>query len=144
MTLTTTQICALIIAILFIGLTYYAGYRSGLLDGRAKGQIEGIEEGRAIQRSDTSGMIRDLKLLRDQARADYQRLYTHYERALAASKLGDKDRATLLAIAQQLKLAAETFKALKSQDHEIRTHLLRTKALELAALLEQTNQETAA
>lgn len=135
--MTTTQICALIIAILFIGLTYWAGYRSGLLDGRAKGQTEGIEEGKAIQRSDTSGMIRDLKSLLDQARADHKRLYTHYERALAASKLGEPARQTLMDIAEKLRIAAETFSAFRTGKKLERDSLtLRDQALAMAALLD--------
>ncbi|KPA87261.1 hypothetical protein PF66_06171 [Pseudomonas asplenii] len=142
--MTTTQICALIIAILFIGLTYWAGYRSGLLDGRAAGQIEGIDEGRAIQRSDTSGLIRDLKLLREQAQQNYDKLYTHYQRALQASKLGADDRTTLLATAKQLQLAADTFLALKAPTKASTARALRTKILAMAELLEQAQQETAA
>lgn len=143
--MTTTQICALIIAILFIGLTYWAGYRSGLLDGRAKGQTEGIEEGRAIQRSDTSGMIRDLKLLLDQARANHKRLYTHYERALAASKLGEPARQTLMDIAEKLRIAAETFSAFRTGKKLERDSLsLRDQALAMAALLDPVEQELVA
>lgn len=142
--MTTMQICALIIAILFIGLTYWGGYRSGLLDGRAAGQIEGIDEGRAIQRSDTSGLIRDLKLLREQDQQNYEKLYTHYQRALQASKLSTEDRTTLLATAKQLQLAAATFQALKAPAKATNARALRTKILAIAALLEQAEQEAAA
>ncbi|WP_434699743.1 hypothetical protein [Pseudomonas sp. D1-1] len=142
--MTAIQICALIGLIVGAALIYWTGYRGGLLDGRAAGQIEGIEEGKAIQRSDSSGTIRDLNLLLNQSRASRKELYAQYERALAASKLGKKDRDTLLAVAQQLQLAAETFKALKSTEQEIRTHRLRTKTLEIAALLDQVKVEDAA
>ena len=142
--MTAIQICALIGLIVGAALIYWTGYRGGLLDGRATGKVEGIEEGKAIQRSDSSGTIRDLNLLLNQSRASRKQLYAQYERALAASKLGKKDRDTLLKVAQQLQLAAETFKALKSTEQEIRTHQLRTKTLEIAALLDQVKVEEAA
>jgi hypothetical protein len=142
--MTAIQICALIGLIVGAALIYWTGYRGGLLDGRAAGQVEGIEEGKAIQRSDSSGTIRDLNLLLNQSRASRKQLYVQYERALAASKLGKKDRDTLLTVAQQLQLAAETFKALKSTEQEIRTHRLRTKTLEIVALLDRVKVEDAA
>ena len=52
--MTATQICALLILIVLVGLTYWAGYRGGLIDGR----IEGIDEGKAIQQADSSESIR--------------------------------------------------------------------------------------
>ncbi|QXI30490.1 hypothetical protein [Pseudomonas vanderleydeniana] len=142
--MTTMQICALIIAILFIGLTYWAGYRSGLLDGRAEGHLEGIEEGKAIQHSDDHGTLQDLQLLLDQARENHNKLYTHYQRALQASKLSTDDRTTLLATAKQLQLAADTFLALKAPTKATNARALRAKILAIAALLEQAEQETAA
>lgn len=142
--MTAIQICALIGLIVGAALIYWTGYRGGLLDGRAAGQVEGIEEGKAIRRSDSSGTIRDLSLLLNQSRASRKQLYVQYERALAASKLGEKDRDTLLTVARQLQLAAETFKALKSTEQEIRSHRLRTKTLEIAALLDQAKVEDAA
>ncbi|MFC3944317.1 hypothetical protein CCU68_28230 [Pseudomonas gingeri NCPPB 3146 = LMG 5327] len=142
--MTTTQICALIIAILFIGLTYWAGYRSGLLDGRAEGHIEGIEEGKAIQHSDDHGTLRDLQLLLDQARENHDKLYTHYQRALNTSKLGNDARNSLLATAEQLQLAADTFRALKAPTKATTALTLRTKILAIAELIEQAQQEAAA
>ncbi|NWD04073.1 hypothetical protein [Pseudomonas gingeri] len=142
--MTTTQICALIIAILFIGLTYYAGYRGGLSDGRAEGHLEGIEEGKAIQHSDDHGMLRDLQLLLDQARENHDKLYVYYQRALGTSKLGNDERATLLATAKQLQLAADTFLALKAPTKATTARALRTKILAIAERLEQDKQEAAA
>lgn len=138
--MTAIQICALIILILLVGIIYWVGYRGGLIDGR----IEGIDEGKAIQQSDSSGEIRELQLLLDQASDHHKRLYIHYKQALDASKLGTQDRETLLAIAKQLKLSAETFSALKSADQANRATDLRDKALHLAALLEPVAQEHAA
>jgi hypothetical protein len=61
--MTAVQICALIALILFVGLTYWAGYRGGLIDGR----FGGIDEGMAIQQSDHSQAIRNLEHSFDQA-----------------------------------------------------------------------------
>jgi len=139
--MTTIQICALIVLIVLAGLTYWAGYRGGLIDGR----IEGIDEGRAIQQSDCSGTIHDLKLLLDQARGEHKQLYSHYERALAASKLGESERQTLLAIAEKLRIAAETFSAFRTgKKLERDTVALRDQALAMATLLEPAALENAA
>ena len=139
--MTTIQICALIVLIVLAGLTYWAGYRGGLIDGR----IEGIDEGRAIQLSDCSGTIHDLKLLLDQARGEHKQLYSHYERALAASKLGESERQTLLAIAEKLRIAAETFSAFRTgKKLERDTVALRDQALAMATLLEPAALENAA
>ncbi|KPA91051.1 hypothetical protein PF66_02389 [Pseudomonas asplenii] len=140
--MTTMQICALIIAILFIGLTYWGGYRGGLSDGRAEGHLEGIKEGKAIQSSDDHGTLMDLQLLLDQARENHNKLYTHYKRALAASKLGEPARQTLLDIAEKLRIAAETFSAFRTGKKLERDSLaLRDQALAMAVLLDPLASE---
>lgn len=138
--MTAIQIFALIVLIVFVGLTYWAGYRGGLNDGRT----EGNDEGKAIQQSDSSGTIQDLKRLLDQAQDHHKQLYSHYEQALAASKLGEPERQTLLAIAEQLRIAAETFSAFRTGKKLERDSLaLRDQALEMAALLKKVAQEAA-
>ena len=139
--MTAIQICALIVLIVLVGLTYWAGYRGGLNDGR----IEGIDEGKAIQQSDSSGTIQDLKRSLDQAQDHHKQLHSHYERALTASKLGEPERQTLLAIAEQLRIAAETFSAFRTGKKLERDSLtLRDQALSMAVLLEPETQEDAA
>jgi len=139
--MTTSQICALIVLIVLVGLTYWAGYRGGLIDGR----IEGIDEGKAIQQSDNSGTIQDLKLSLDQAHAHHKQLYSHYERALAAAKLGEPAQQTLLDIAEKLRIAAETFSAFRTgKKLERDTLALRDQALVMAGLLAPIAQEQAA
>ena len=139
--MTTVQICALIVLIALVGLTYWAGYRGGLIDGR----LEGIDEGKDIQQSDNSEAIQNLKLSLDQARDHHKQLFTQYERALAASKLGEPARLTLLNIAEQLRIAAETFSAFRTgKKLERDTLALREQALAMAALLEPEVQENAA
>jgi hypothetical protein len=139
--MTAIQICALIVFILLVALTYWAGYRGGLIDGR----IEGIEEGKDIQQSDSSEAIHNLQLLLDQARDHRKQLYSCYERALAASKLGEQERQSLMAIAEQLRIAAETFSAFRTgKKLERDTLALRNQALAMATLLEPVAQEDAA
>jgi hypothetical protein len=135
------QICALIVLIVLVGLTYWTGYRGGLIDGR----IEGIDEGKAIQQADNSEAIQNLQLSLDQARSNHKQLYSHYERALAASKLGEPARQTLLKIAEKLRIAAETFSAFRTGKKLERDSLaLRDQALAIATLLEPETQEKAA
>jgi len=139
--MTAIQICALIVLVALVGLIYWAGYRGGLSDGR----IEGIDEGKAVQQSDNSGTIQNLKQSLDQAQDHRKQLYSHYERALAASKLGEPERQTLLAIAEQLRIAAETFSAFRTgKKLERDSRALRDQALGMAALLQQVAQEDAA
>jgi hypothetical protein len=139
--MTAIQICALIAFTLLVGLTYWAGYRGGLIDGR----VEGIDEGMAVQQSDNSQTIRNLELSLDQARHHHKQLFSHYERTLAVSKLGEPERQTLLAIADKLRIAAETFAAFRTGRRLERDAIaLREQALAIAALLEPTKQETAA
>jgi hypothetical protein len=139
--MTTVQICALIALTLFVGLTYWAGYRGGLIDGR----LEGIDEGMAIQQSDNTQTVRNLEQSLHQARDHHKQLYAHYERALAASKLGEPERQTLLAIAEKLRIAAETFAAFRTgKKLETDATALREQALAMAALLNPAEQEAAA
>ncbi|EUB74442.1 hypothetical protein PMI27_000618 [Pseudomonas sp. GM41(2012)] len=139
--MTAIQIYTLIVLILLVGLTYWAGYRGGLIDGR----LDGIDEGKDIQQSDNSEAIHNLRLSLDQARNNHKQLYSHYERALAASKLGEPARQTLLEIAEKLRIAAETFSAFRTGKKLERDSLaLRDQALAMAILLEQTAQEDAA
>lgn len=139
--MTAIQICALIVLIVLVGLTYWAGYRSGLIDGR----IEGIDEGKDIQNAENSEAIQQLTLSLDQARDHHKQLHTHYERALVASRLGDPARQTLLEIAEKLRIAAETFNAFRTgKKLERETLGLRDEALAMAALLEPATQEDAA
>ncbi|EJN18696.1 hypothetical protein [Pseudomonas sp. GM80] len=139
--MTAIQICALIGLIIGAALLYWTGYRGGLIDGR----IEGIDEGKAIKQSDNSEAIRSLEHSLIQTRADLLQLYGHYERALAASKLGKQEHEILLAIAEKLRIAAETFSAFRTgKKLERETIALHDQALAIAALLEPANQEDAA
>jgi hypothetical protein len=138
--MTTIQICALIVLIIAVALLYWTGYRGGRNDGR----VEGIDEGKAIQQSDNSQAIQSLELSLEQARGHYKQLYAHYERAMAASKLGEPERQILLAIAEKLRVAAETFSAFRTGKKLERDSItLREQALAMAVLLEPASQEVA-
>lgn len=131
--MTAIQICALISIIFAAAILYWVGYRGGLIDGR----IEGIDEGKAIQQSGSSGAIRDLELLLEQGQTHHKQLLAHYKRALDASKLGEPARQTLLDIADKLRIAAETFSAFRTGKKLERDSLaLRDQALAMAALLD--------
>jgi len=137
--MTAIQICALIVLILLVGLTYWAGYRGGLIDGRVEGA-----EGMAIQQSDNSQTVHNLELSLNQAREHHQQLYARYERAVAIARLGEPERQTLLAIAEKLRIAAETFAAFRTgKKLERESVALREQALAIAALLEPVVQEAA-
>lgn len=135
--MTAIQIGALIVLIVLVGLTYWAGYRGGLIDGRI--------EGKAIQQADNSESIRGLQLLADQWHGHYESIYARYTRALDASKLGETERQALLEIAEKLRIAAETFSAFRTgKKLERDTLALRDQALAIAALLEPEALEKAA
>ncbi|BBN53952.1 hypothetical protein TRE132_20770 [Pseudomonas chlororaphis subsp. aurantiaca] len=159
--MTAIQIFALIAIALTTGAVYWIAYRNGFSNGRAEGHAEGysegydvgclagfrdgMDEGKAIQRSDNWEDIRNLEYSLNQARDQHKQLYSHYERALTASKLGEPARLTLLEIAEKLRIAAATFNALRTGKSITReTNVLRDQALAMAALLEPVAQEDAA
>jgi len=150
--MTAIQIYALIAIALSTSAVYWIAYRNGFSNGRAEGNAEGysegydvggcagfrdgMDEGKAIQRSDNWEEIRNLELTLNQARDQHKRLYAHYERALAASKLGEPARQTLLDIAEKLRIAAATFNALSTgKAITLETSALRDQALAMADLL---------
>lgn len=155
--MTAVQIYALIAIVLMVSGVYWLAYRHGFNSGRAEGYSEGYSEGydvggcvgyrdgQAIQSADSAEEIRHLQHTLDQAHDQRRKLYAHYERALAASKLGEQERLTLLEIAEKLRIASETFSAFRTgKKLERDTSVLRDQALAMAALLEPAEQENAA
>lgn len=139
--MTEFQIYALFVFILLAGVVFYAGYLNGQTDGRTAG----IEEGKAIEHADSAESIKGFQLQLDQARDHYKKLYGHYERAIAATKLGEPERQTLLEAAETLRIAAETFSAFqtgKKLEKDAREQ--RAKVVAISTLLEQGEQEKAA
>jgi hypothetical protein len=159
--MTDIQIYALVVIALMTGVVYWLAYRNGFSNGRAEGHSEGysegyniggcagyrdgIDEGKTIQRSDNSEEIRNMTHSLNQAQDQHRQLFAHYERALAASKLGEPARLTLLEVAEKLRIASETFSAFQTgKKLERDTRTLRNEALAIAALLEPADQENAA
>ncbi|WP_460065361.1 hypothetical protein [Pseudomonas sp. S2_H08] len=151
--MTAVQIYALIAIILTTAAVCWLTYRSGFSNGHSEGQSQGydvgccvgyrdgINEGKAIQSADNSEDIRNLTHSLNQARDQYKELYAHYERTLAASKLGEPARQTLLDIAEKLRIAAATFNALRTGKVITReTTALCDQALAMAELLKPTER----
>ena len=131
--LTTVQICALIALFLFIGITYWAGYRGGLIDGQKEGYDQGHTEGFLEGEQDAEAITDALEQATDRCK-----------RLQFLLDLQPKDQQTLLAIAQKLQLAADTFRAVRSENQATQTLALREKALSMAALMDPFHLEDAA
>lgn len=124
--MTVIQICALIVIVIALAILYWVGYRGGLTDGlaqgydegRAQGFIEGMDEGESAGSTALEQICERCRRL--QLILDHQPL----------------DRLTLLAIAEKLKLAADTFRAVRSDSQATQALALRDKALSMAALLD--------
>ncbi|MCO7609377.1 hypothetical protein NJH83_03970 [Pseudomonas chlororaphis] len=139
--MTQIQIFALIGLIITSGLVLGVGY----LIGHRRGRESGIDEGKAIQHSDSTEALRGKQLQLEQAQEHYQKLYGYYKRARAASQLGEQDRLQLLSIAETLRIAAGAFSAFRTcKGLERNAHIQRDQLLAMAALLQPAEQEKAA
>ncbi len=138
--MSTPQTYALISLILSAGLIYWLGYRNGLTESAsiAAANVQ------AIRSAEESEAVRNLQRLLNQAYADRKKMHDGYERARAASQLGRQEHQTLVEIAEQLQLAADTFRALRSPEQSRKNGELRAKALSIAALLVPVAQGRAA
>ncbi|MGN7500138.1 hypothetical protein [Pseudomonas lactis] len=124
--MTVIQICALITIVIALAILYWIGYRGGLTDGLAQGYdeghaqgfIEGMDEGESAGSTALEQISERCRRL--QSILDHQPL----------------DRLTLLAIAEKLKLAADTFRAVRSDSQATQALSLRDKALSMAAQLD--------
>lgn len=135
--MTAFQLCALFAITLFVGFIYWLGYRGGVIEGHAKGSDERL----GVQQSQKA-LIAQLRTSLMRMNGEHRKLYWLYERAVDASKFGDGERSILLAIAKQLQLSAETFKALGAIDQEKRTLELRADVLSMATLLSREIQDS--
>ncbi|SCZ75946.1 MULTISPECIES: hypothetical protein [unclassified Pseudomonas] len=139
--MTHIQIIALIGLILTVALLYWAGY----LIGRSNGREAGIEEGKAFAEADNARALRELTTALKFMRADNQRLAELHERLQDSQTLKPAHRKSLLAIADLLRIAADTFSAFKTgKKLERDSRSLRDQALAMAALVEPAAQEKAA
>ncbi|WP_034106763.1 hypothetical protein [Pseudomonas lurida] len=123
--MTAVQICALISIIIAAAILYWVGYRGGLTDGKNEGYDEGYSDGYTVRQDRASAAYAaSLKNMSDQS--------MHTELLLIREP---QDRYTLLAIAEKLKLAADTFRAVRSESQATQALALRDKALDMAALM---------
>ncbi|NKI46369.1 hypothetical protein HFV06_08530 [Pseudomonas fluorescens] len=138
--MTYVQICALISIIIAAALLYWTGYRGGLTDGRT----EGVDEGRKAEHASNARIIKELEASLNYIRADHKRLAQHHKKLADNQKSSPENYQNLVAIAEKLKLAADTFRAVNSQTQATQALALRNKALSMAAQLEPVAQEDAA
>ncbi|MCK3846619.1 hypothetical protein [Pseudomonas sp. W15Feb34] len=125
--MTAIQICALIGIVIAAGILYWVGYRGGLTDGKNDGYDEGYAEGYVSGREEASAAYAtSLKKMSDQCK-----------RTELLLSREPQDRYTLLAIAEKLKLAADTFRAVRSETQTTQALALRDKALNMAALMDR-------
>jgi hypothetical protein len=143
--MTAIQISALIAIILMTAGIYWLAYRNGFNNGLTEGHTEGYSEGIAVQSADKSEEIRNLTLSLKQVQNKHEKLYDLYKRAVEASQLGEPAHITLLEIAEQLRIAADTFATFRTgKKLERETRALRDQALAMADLLRVANEGEAA
>lgn len=125
--MTAIQISALIGIVIAAGILYWVAYRGGLTDGKNDGYDEGYADGYVSGREEASAAYAaSLKDMSDQC--------MRTELLLSREP---QDRYTLLAIAEKLKLAADTFRAIRSESQATQALVLRDKALNIAALMDR-------
>jgi len=125
--MTAIQICALISIVIAAGILYWLGYRGGLTDGKNDGYEKGYSDGYVLGRDEASAAYAaSIKEMSDQC--------MRTELLLSREP---QDRYTLLAIAEKLKLAADTFRAVRSESQATQALALREKALNMAALMDR-------
>ncbi|TFF14264.1 hypothetical protein EXW72_05420 [Pseudomonas sp. BCA14] len=125
--MTAIQIYALISIVIALGILYWVGYKGGLTDGRAEGYEDGHAQGfmEGVDQGESAGAT-ELEQVTERCR-----------RLQLILDLQPQDRLTLLAIAEKLKLAADTFRAVRSESQATQTLALRDKAQSMAALMDR-------
>lgn len=125
--MTSIQIYALISIVIALGILYWVGYKGGLTDGRAEGYDDGHAQG-FIEGMDESELSSSTKL---------EQVTERCRRLQLILDLQPQDRLTLLTIAEKLKLASDTFRAVRSESHATQALALRDKAQSMAAKMDQ-------
>jgi hypothetical protein len=139
--MTAVQICALIALIALAALLVWEGYRMGYSDGKSTG----MKEGQEIQYAASAKNIRDLKASLHFITAERTRLAHYSKRLEGALAFSGPEQQALLEIAEKLRIAAETFSALRTgKKLERDTRALRDKALDMAQQLAPFNAGDAA
>ncbi len=121
--MTAIQICAVIGIVIAAGILYWVGYQGGHTDGKDDGYADGYVSGREDASAAYAASLKDMS---DQCM-----------RTELLSSREPQDRYTLLAIAEKLKLAADTFRAVRSETQATQALALRDKALNMAALMDR-------
>lgn len=132
--MTSIQICALISIVIALGILYWVGYKGGLTDGRA----EGYDDGHA------QGFMKGMDQGEAASSTELEQVTERCRRLQLILDLQPQDRLTLLAVAEKLRLAADTFRAVRSESHATQALALRDKALSMAALMDPFTLEDAA
>ena len=132
--MTAIQIYALIGIVIALGILYWVGYKGGLTDGRA----EGYEDGHA------QGFMEGMDQGESASSTELEQVTERSRRLQLILDLQPQDRLTLLAIAEKLKLAADTFRAVRSESQATQAIALSDKALSMAALMDPFTLEDAA
>ncbi|MGU9827293.1 hypothetical protein [Pseudomonas sp. LF242] len=132
--MTAIQIYALISIVIALGILYWVGYKGGLTDGRA----EGYEDGHA------QGFMEGMDQGESAIATELEQVTERCRRLQLILDLQPQDRLTLLAIAEKLKLAADTFRAVRSESQATQALALRDKALSMADLMDPFTLEDAA
>ncbi|WHT78542.1 hypothetical protein [Pseudomonas rhodesiae] len=132
--MTSIQICALISIVIALGILYWFGYKGGLTDGRAEGYDDGHAQG-FMEGMDQGELL---------GSTEVEQVNERCRRLQLSLDLQPQDRLTLLAIAEKLKLAADTFRAVRSESQATQALALRDKALRMAALMDPFTLEDAA
>lgn len=124
--MTVIQICALITIVIALAILYWIGYRGGLTDGLAQGYDEGHAQ----------GFIEGMDEVESAGSTALEQISERCRRLQSILDHQPLDRLTLLAIAEKLKLAADTFRAVRSDSQATQALVLRDKALSMAAQLD--------
>ncbi|MEC6743253.1 hypothetical protein [Pseudomonas qingdaonensis] len=135
--MTQQQVIALIVICAFVAGLYTLAFITGLRRGR---QHINAEQ-QAAHTKATSALELSLSFLR----ADHRQLAQHSKKLREAYELKEQHHQVLLQIAENLRIAAETFSAFKTGkklERDART--LREQALSMAALIKPLDQEQAA
>jgi hypothetical protein len=134
--MTYPQIFALISVIIATALLYWTGYNGGLADG--------IEKAGNAERAANAKIIEELEESLRYMRVDLKFLAQKIRQLTDYQKLSPDNHHNLVAIAEKLKLAADTFRAVNSPTQATQALALRNKALTMAAQLQPVVQEQAA
>jgi hypothetical protein len=132
--MTAIQIYALTGIVIALGILYWIGYNGGLIDARAEGYDDGYAQ----------GFMEGMDQGESAVSTELEQVTERCRRLQLILDLRPQNRVTLLAIAEKLKLAADTFRAVRSESQATQALALRNKALGMAALLDPFTLEDAA